>query len=368
MPFLASPSGAQEPQPEPVGILTLSESSPGSYQLEFNSFQDRSPYVVTYHTFAIGTDQGFGSELEEQSEPDFVLPLRLPLDGMREEGCYRVAFSVTPAEEISGRPVDPFLGEGAGISTRACVDAAGNTTFPAHDDVVTPPPPPPSNVRVVPHADGWKVEWRDNSTDEIAFDVGLIFLDRPWADGGSALSGLELPEVPANQTAAYALGTGQFFVPDEPAVATCGYAMVLVFAIGPDSPSIWPGNTTVPACFGGGTLSFPEAGDGLSRDDNYRRQAMFVLSSGIALALSGLWLRRRADKLTGWPAAASVVRRRLDRRRQQRPPDPECDVQHAQRPRQHRQRQRHVAPPQDPHREEQPQERAHCADDHPGGP
>jgi hypothetical protein len=288
-------ASAQEPPPEPVGSLTLSESSPGVYQLSFKAVNDRSPYVVAIHSSRIGTDFGLTAQLAEQDTPTFVFDLPPVIDGMQQEGCYRVSFSVVPKPE--GESID--YAKGASIETRGCVDAAGNTTFPAHDNVIVPSPPSPSDVRVTPHADGWKVEWTDNSTDEIAFDVGLIFLDRPWADGGSALSGLELPDVPANQTAAYALGTGQFFVPDAPAEAVCGYAMVLVFAIGPDSSSTWPGNTTVPACFGGGTLSFPETGHGYANGNDFNQRAALALGGGIVLLLSGAWLRARADKLTG---------------------------------------------------------------------
>ncbi len=282
----ATAAVAQEPTPppEPIGRITLSERAPGAYQLEFHAESDQSPYVVSVRTSRIGTDQGVGSQLLEQSEPDFAVDLQLPLDGMTQEGCYRVGFWVSPKRDQSA------FGEGASVETRGCVDASGATTFPAYDGVIAPPPPPPSDVRVVPRFDYWAIEWTDNSTDEVSFLPRIMFFDRPWADGGSQIATLTLPEVPANRTAAYGLGTGAFFFPDEPAERTCGYAMVLVFTIGPDSPSIWPGNTTVPACFGGRTLSFPSVGSGDASAGTRPALVLLVglLASGAALMRCGI--------------------------------------------------------------------------------
>jgi hypothetical protein len=280
---------AEEPPPEPFGTLTLTETSPGAYQLAFHGVSDRSPYIVEYRNFQIGTDQGMVGQLAEEDNPDFVVDLQLPLDGMNREACYHVTFSVRPKSDD-----EPF--DSASIETRGCLDGAGNTTFPANDGVIAPPPPPPSDVRVVARYDYWAIEWTDNSTDELSFLPRIIFLDRPWADGGSQISTLTLPEVPANQTAAYALGTGTFFFPEEPAEPMCAYAMVLVFAIGPDSPSVWPGNTTVPACFGGRTLSFPGTGTGDVRAEGVRPFPVLVVAvgfgaAGVALTVCG-WAHR----------------------------------------------------------------------------
>jgi len=217
------------------------------------------PYTVRALVSKIGTDQGVVVDLGESDGAPLSIDLPLPFDGMGEAGCYRVAFSVATAPDA--KPGASTAS--AGLEPRACLDVAGLVTFPAFDGVTTPPPPPPSDVRIVRvpgtagEPDTWRVEWRDNSADEIAFDPGIILMDRPWGEGGSAVGGVDLPEVPAGQTSIGSVGF--LFAPDGPPQRTCGYALVLVFAIGPDSASTWPGNVTVPACFGAGAISFPDA-------------------------------------------------------------------------------------------------------------
>jgi hypothetical protein len=254
-------AGTSVDPPPPIG-LTLRQTAPGAYRLDVLPAAPVPPYVVRGYVSGIGTDFGVVVDLGESDGAALSIDLRLPLDGMGDAGCYRVGFSVvTPPEVKPGADAG-----GAGLDTRACVDAGGRVTFPAFDGVTTPPPAPPSDVRIVRvpgiggEPDTWRIEWRDNSADEIAFDPGIILLDRPWGEGGSAVGGVDLPEVPAGRTSIGSIGF--LFAPDGPADRTCGYALVLVFAIGPDSPSIWPGTATVPACFGAGAISFPDAGGG----------------------------------------------------------------------------------------------------------
>jgi hypothetical protein len=300
------PAAAQEPQEPPVTphTLRLVERAPGAYTLIAEDVATAlGPYVVRAHVFRIGTDHGVVITLAESDDDRLSLDVPLPLDGMTEDACYSVGFSVAPQDETKTE----LYGQGAGIDTRACVDA-GVVTFPAFDGVTSPPPAPPSNVRIVrvpaseyPDAGGdtWTIEWTDNSSDEVSFDPGIILMDKPWGEGGSAIEGLELPEVQRNQTRIGSIGF--FFAPDGPPEPVCGYALVLVFAIGPDSPSIWPGNTTVPACFGYGTISFPDAGAGEVRSggDGLVETQLALVAMGAACLALAVWLRQRRRRRYG---------------------------------------------------------------------
>lgn len=251
---------AQEP-PTPIG-LTLTQTAPGAYRLDIRPAAPVPPYSVSALVSKIGSDNGVVVALGDSDGAPMTINLPLPLDGMSDAGCYRVGIvvSITPA----AKP-EPTA-SGLGLDTPACLDVSGVVTFPAFDGISTPPPAVPSDVRMVRvpgiagESDTWRIEWTDNSADEIAFDPGVILLDKPWAEGGSAIAGIDIPQVEADQTSAGSIGF--FFLPDGPPQRTCGSALVLVFAIGPDSPSIWPGSTTVPACFGTGFISFPDAGGG----------------------------------------------------------------------------------------------------------
>ena len=283
-----APARAQEePPPAPFG-LQLIEQAPGAYRLEFRPEGDVEPYSVTVFTSRIGSDQGVGAELLS-SDDSFSITLPLPLHGMTAPGCYRVGFSLRPADQSkpSGDPT-------ADIEAYGCVDEAGVTTFPSHDSVISPPPAPPSNVQITRHPDGttYGVAWQDESDDEIAFDVGMVLLDRPWGEGGAALGQIEFPLVAANNVAIGSIGF--FFTPDI-AERRCGYAMVLVFAVGGDSPSIWPGNATVPACFGPGEISFPDTGGAPhDRDAPQATKPVSLAALGCLLVLTGTALRARA--------------------------------------------------------------------------
>jgi hypothetical protein len=285
---------AQEP-PTPIG-LTLTQTGPGAYRLEVRPAAPAPPYGVSALVSMIGSDHGVVVALGESDGAPMTISLPLPLDGMSRAGCYRVgiAVSITPA----AKP-EPTA-SGLGLDTPACLDVSGVVTFPAFDGISTPPPTVHSDVRMVRvpgiagESDTWRIEWTDNSADEIAFDPGVILLDKPRAEGGSAIAGIDIPQVQANQTSAGSIGF--FFVPDGPPNRVCGSALVLVFAVGPDSPSIWPGNTTVPACFGTGFISFPDAGGGVDANAIARdRLALaFVLCTlGAATLVFGAVMKRR---------------------------------------------------------------------------
>lgn len=289
---LATTSGvaAQEP-PTPIGMM-LTQTAPGAYQLAVRPAAPVPPYIVRVHVSAIGTDQVFFTDLGESDGSPLTIDLPLPFDGMGDAGCYRVNFFVTTAPETKPGANN----DGAGFDTHVCLDSTGFVTFPKFDGVTAPPPPPPTDVRMVrvPGAvgegDTWRIEWRDNSTDEIAFAPGIILFDRPWAEGGSVIAGVDIPEVPPGWTSVGSIGF--LFAPDGPPQPVCGSALVLVFAIGPDGPSVWPGSTTVPACFSTGTISFPDAGGGDPGTGAHGLLAMAFASGafgmGMLLLVSGL--------------------------------------------------------------------------------
>jgi hypothetical protein len=121
-------------------------------------------------------------------------------------------------------------------------------------------------------------------------------MDKPWSEGGQRIAALELPEVPRNQEQIGSIGF--LFTPDEPAERTCGYALVLVFAVGGDEPSL-PASTTAPACFGQGTISFADAGDGSAGGDGAAanvRLALVLVGSLFAAGGITLGLLRRVRR------------------------------------------------------------------------
>jgi hypothetical protein len=296
---IVRPAVAQEPQQPPVTphTLRLVEQAPGEYTLIASGVAAAlGPYEIAALVIPIGSDNGVVIPIAQSDEDQFAVALPLPLVGLRDEGCYHVGFFVRP----QGQTKPGLEDAGARLDTRACIDAAGVVTFPAFDGVTSPPPAPPSDVRLVRNGDGWSIEWRDNSEDEVSFDPGMILMDKPWAEGGSAIASLDLPEVQRNDTGIGSIGF--LFAPDGPTPPVCGYALVLVFAIGPDSPSIWPGNTTVPACFGYGTISFPDAGVGGGADGSLGHRAVLMLVGACCIA-AGVALRvlhRRPDSHMRW--------------------------------------------------------------------
>ena len=279
---------AQEP-PTPIG-LTLTEAAPGAYRIDVRPAGPVGTYAVRALVSAIGSDQGVVVDLGESDGAALTIDLALPLDGMRAAGCYRVNFDVSTEPKAP-----PGAGTAnAGIGTRACVDAGGRVTFPAFDSVTTPPPTAPSDVRMVRVAgingepDTWRIDWRDNSTDEIAFDPGIVLLDKPWAEGGSAIAGIEMPEVQADQTSAGSIGF--FFSPDtvrrSPSVAP------RLFLCSRSALTARPsglGRRRYRRASARAIISFPEAGDGaetrgdarwIRSDDALRAQRNRTVAAG----------------------------------------------------------------------------------------
>ena len=283
---------AQEP---PASVtLDLTHHAPGGYRLEVRGAGAIAPYEVAALVSRIGSDQGVVVPIAwTDGEDELLIDLSLPLSGMSEIGCYVVRFFVRPADEAKPGPADGDTADAATqLDAYGCVDASGRTTFPGVDATFSPPPAPPSDVRIVDDGAGaYRIAWRDNSDDEIAFDPGILLFDKPWGEGGTALAGIDIPLVPANTNSAESVGF--FFIPTEPIERRCGYALVLVFAVGADAVSPWPGNTTVPACFGRGYITLPATGSGPTAS---RRGIVPVLLAlaGLALAGAGLFVRRRA--------------------------------------------------------------------------
>jgi hypothetical protein len=310
---VASGAEAQEPTPTRGPSLLeirLSEQEPGAYKLEvFNAAAEYGAADITVTVHAIGTDQAVVMPLRSDGvvSNDISMVLDRPLPGMSADvpGCYNVTFFVQPHDQ--SKP--PSEDRGPSLATRACVKAGSELWFPAYDSVVEPPPAPPSEVRLVPHpcGDTWAITWRDNSANELAFEPGVVLLDKPFDQGGARVGSIELPEVPADSTAINCVGW--LFTPDEPVEPACGYAMVLVFAVGADAVS-FPGSTTVPACFGASFgISFPEAGAAtVASHDSILATASVLIGGGALLVFFGaLRLRRRRAVIPARGATSSSI-------------------------------------------------------------
>ena len=296
---LVRPAAAQEPS---GATLILSETAPGAYQMEVRNAASIAPFVVKASVFEIGSDNGVIVDLEESNATELTFDLALPLDGMREGGCYRVGFFARK-QDGAMKPGGPFEGAGPALETRACVDG-GVVTFPAYDSVTSPAPAAPSEVRLVrvpesdyPSAGGdtWTIEWTDNSVDEISFGPRITLFDGPDPRTANVIETMVLPEVPRDQTQFGSIGF--LFAPDGPPETVCGYALVQVFAIGRDSPNDHAGSTTVLACFGYGTISFPALGVGLGARNGVDHRDVLMLIGAVCIAAGAalqMYDRRRA--------------------------------------------------------------------------
>jgi hypothetical protein len=311
--FVARPADAQDAQDARPSIfvdLSLSEREPGVYRLDVALQGGVIAYRVLARVQPIGSSQAVVLTLADTDDPNLNIDLSLPLDGMapvRNE-CYTLTIEVAPRHQAQSGVIetDP-------LQTYACVEDDGSVRLPGIDSVRPSPPSPPSGVRVLRErtADGdtWAITWRPSATGYvIAYDPGILLFDRPWTyDTTDIISygGIEMPVQPANWTSAGAINT--FFVPtgaQMPDEQTCGYALVLVWAIGADGPSMLPANTTLPACFRAGHIDFPyvdaggvvlpRAGEGNARHRAIRPLVAVALGAiGAAVVLAGAATARR---------------------------------------------------------------------------
>lgn len=95
-----------------------------------------------------------------------------PLPGRKlvPSGCYMIEFTGWMIR-------DGVLGTQLARSLPLCTDGEGNSTLPTLADPNAPPPAPASDVRIVRDGASWYVEWRDNSSDEMAFPVLFVLSD-----------------------------------------------------------------------------------------------------------------------------------------------------------------------------------------------
>ena len=276
----------------------LVEYAADAYRLDVLLQGDIVTYGVYAYVRGVGSDQAVVATLAESDEHEVSMALQPELLGMRaaNPGCYQVRFEVRPIDSAKDATFAP-----SNLTTYACVDDRGVTTFPAFDSEQAPPPAPPSDVRLVrTEDDTWEIHWRNNSPDVIANDPGIILTDQPWTYDGSAnqLGAIEIPMVPGDATSAG--GINSFFMPalvesPAPSEPVCGYALVLVFAIGFEGTPGLPGNTTVPACFTAERIDFPTTGaplPGDSRRPGLRWTAAGVLAAALSIAFGALHRRR----------------------------------------------------------------------------
>jgi hypothetical protein len=303
----ADRAAAQEPTPTPTPNVevTLAQVDPGVFRLRVTGAGTAigATDIMLFVT-QIGSDQGVTLPLRTDGvvADDISMQFDRPLDGMSstEDACYRVNFFVSPHPGL-GKPGSPFEGAGPNLETRACVDG-GVMTFPAYDGITSPPPPAPTDVRLVrvpasdyPGAGGdtWTIEWTDNSDDEVSFAPSIVLYDRSPAAGGRPIERMDLPEVQRNWTMIGSIGF--LFAPNGPTPEVCGYAEISVEVLGADATTRSHPPLEVPACFGYGTISFPDAGVGRAADNGTGSHTIVMLvgascvAAGIALRV---WHRR----------------------------------------------------------------------------
>lgn len=260
----------------------------GEYRVEVRHADALGPYVVRALVSGIGTDQGWVVDLEESDAPDLTFDLTLPLMRMEEGGCYRVSFFFGPQEWRKATP--PQYETAPAIESRACMDD-GVVNFPSHDNYRSLAPAPPTDVRLIDQGGGsYGLEWTDNSHDEVSFAVGII-LRAPESRGGYAIGELRLPDVHRDDTSIGSIGF--LFAPDGPDEPECGTAQILVYAVGGDVVSSYPGVLEAPACFGRGTISFPDTGHGGAEHAGPSGAIIALLAIGCGALIAGAAIRRR---------------------------------------------------------------------------
>ncbi len=270
-------------------VMELVYRGRGDYELDIRGAGTAiGQFAVEAQVGFIGSDQVLLSDLYRGDDDLLVVQLGETLEGMAGDGCYSVTLYVRP----SGNAKPAFEDVRASIATRACVDG-GVMTFPQYDGYEALAPAPPSDVRLIDQGGGsYAIEWTDNSDDEVSFAAGII-LHAPESEGAYAIGELRLPDVQRNDTNVGSIGF--LFAPDGPDVPQCGIGTILVYAVGGDRPSVYPGVATVPACFGAGTISFPDAGVG-GRALFDLRIPLTLTVIGLALMVAGLRLCDRR----GW--------------------------------------------------------------------
>jgi hypothetical protein len=112
-----------------------------------------------------------------------------------------------------------------------------------------------------------------------------VLLNEP---GGKPITRLTLPEVQRNGTSISSIG--YFFTPGGLPQTVCGHAQVFVHAVGADT--FTPSNVLiVPACFGPGTVTFPDTGAGPGGHRTGLTLPLALLAVGALFLAAGLAFR-----------------------------------------------------------------------------
>ena len=165
-PFEYVPEPLVFPEPPPGDVRTrVIRSGEGGYRLTFENATS-ADWVLT--TSRIYTDAGhLVYELDLPTISGETASIQIDAgEGLPAQGCFWREF-------VSWTIREGVLRGWSATRQPVCLSDA-SATFPVVDDPSAPPPPAATDVQVVKDASGdWRIEWRDNSTDETAFELLL---------------------------------------------------------------------------------------------------------------------------------------------------------------------------------------------------
>lgn len=286
----AMPARAQQP-PTPgaaAAVFTIAETDAGfDLTVVGAAHAAGGSFDIEARVWGVGSDNAVIMMIGSGDRDSVTIPLPAAIFSGRQEGCYHVAFGARRAGDPHAVTIPGSL------TTYGCADASGAMRYPAFDGTMTPPPAPPSGVRLLRTGENWSVAWEPSAQgDVLAYRAAVQLFD---GRGGNLLGTVGFPDAPGGWASVGDFG--MFGAGVLPHTARCGWARVLVFAIGPDAPSIWPGNTESSFCWDGARLSFPDAGDGTPAPARDIRAVIIALAAcGGFAAGAGAAIRRRAQR------------------------------------------------------------------------